>query len=66
MQECVLLFFYVLWEKKQGTYKQQMLITIYMVFQNEWDKYNLHYLINQSSYNNEISQYMYETLQVCL
>jgi len=29
-----------------------------MVFQNEWDDYNLHYSLNQSSYNKEISWYM--------
>jgi len=27
-----------------------------MVFTNEWDDYNLHYFINRSSYNNEITR----------
>jgi ankyrin repeat protein len=32
---------------------------LYIVFQNEWeDNYSLHYLINHSSYNNEIPWYM--------
>jgi len=28
------------------------------MFQNEWNDYSLHYLINQSSYNNEITWYV--------
>jgi len=30
-----------------------------MVFQYEWDDCNLHYLINQNSYNNKITWYTY-------
>jgi hypothetical protein len=35
----------------------QHINTMYTVFQNEWDNYNLHYWINWSSCNNEITWY---------
>jgi hypothetical protein len=40
---------------------------MYMVFRNEWGDYNMQYLINQSSYNNEITWYMWRKVSVqCL
>jgi len=37
---------------------KQVACEVYMMFQNELDDCSLHYLINWSSYNNEITWHM--------
>jgi len=40
---------------QDGNFSLLFALSTHMVFQNRWYNYNLYYLINQSSYNNEIT-----------